>query len=133
MTRLTRAELVDLVRRLVESLGDGGLSRATVIEAERALKAEDATLPVDHEADAMFDALQPSLGTPVAPERRIRRQADVDAAFARGAESMRAAAVAVASKRANLQRFTDSDCAWGRSAECIRDELRHLPVPEDKS
>ena len=44
MTRLTRAELVDLVRRLVESLGDGGLSRATVIEAERALKAEEAAL-----------------------------------------------------------------------------------------
>lgn len=44
MSRLTRAELVDLVRRLVESLGDGGLSRATVIEAENALKAEAATL-----------------------------------------------------------------------------------------
>lgn len=43
-TRLTRAELVDLVRRLVESLGDGGLSRAMVIEAERALKAEEAAL-----------------------------------------------------------------------------------------
>ena len=42
MSRLTRAELVDLVRRLVESLGDGGLSRATVIEAERVLKAEEA-------------------------------------------------------------------------------------------
>ena len=41
MTRLTRAELVDLVRRLVESLGDGGLSRAMVIEAERALEAEE--------------------------------------------------------------------------------------------
>ena len=88
MSRLTRAELVDLVRRLVESLGDGGLSRATVIEAKRALKAEEAALTVDHEADAMFDALQPSLGTPVPPERRIRRQADVDAAFARGVESM---------------------------------------------
>ena len=132
MTGLTRADLVDLVRRLVESLGDGGLSRTTVIEAERALRAEDAALPVDHEADAMFDALQPSLGTPVPPERRIRRQADVDAAFARGVAAMREAAVEVASKRANLQRFTDSDCAWGRSAECIRDELRHLLVPEDK-
>jgi hypothetical protein len=42
MTRLTRAELVDLVRRLVESLGDGGLSRTLCIEAERALKAEEA-------------------------------------------------------------------------------------------
>ncbi len=44
MTRLTRAELVDLVRRLVESLGDGGLSRTLCIEAERALKAEEAAL-----------------------------------------------------------------------------------------
>jgi hypothetical protein len=42
MTCLTRAELVDLVRRLVESLGDGGLSRTLCIEAERALKAEEA-------------------------------------------------------------------------------------------
>jgi hypothetical protein len=33
--------LVDLVRRLVESLGDGGLSRTLCIEAERALKAEE--------------------------------------------------------------------------------------------
>jgi hypothetical protein len=90
------------------------------------------TLPVDIEADRAFDAVQPSLGTPVPPERRIRRQADVDAAFARGAEAMRAAAVAVASKRANLQRLTDSDMAWGRSAECILDELRRLTVTEDK-
>ena len=44
MTRLTRAELVDLVRRLVESLGDGGLSRTLCIEAERALKAEEEAL-----------------------------------------------------------------------------------------
>ena len=42
MTRLTRAELVDLVRRLVGSLGDGGLSRTLCIEAERVLKAEEA-------------------------------------------------------------------------------------------
>jgi hypothetical protein len=40
MTHLTRADLVDLVRRLVESLGDGGLSRTLCIEAERALTAE---------------------------------------------------------------------------------------------
>ena len=42
MTRLRRTELIDLVRRLVESLGDGGLSRTLCIEAERALKAEEA-------------------------------------------------------------------------------------------
>lgn len=56
--------------------------------------------------------------------------AERDAAFARGTEAMRAAAVEVANKRANLQRFTHSDMAWGRSAECIADELRALPVPE---
>ena len=56
-----------------------------------------------------------------------------DYAFKRGVAAMRAAAVEVASKRANLQRFTDSDMAWGRSAQCILDELRHLSVPEDKS
>jgi hypothetical protein len=63
MTRLTRAELVDLVRRLVESLGDGGLSRTLCIEAERVLKAEEA---------ALKDGTQ-------------------DAAFRRGAEAMRTA------------------------------------------
>jgi len=47
MTRLTRAELVDLVRRLVESLGDGGLSRTLCIEAERALKAEEAAVELE--------------------------------------------------------------------------------------
>ena len=93
---------------------------------------ESVTRLKEREADRAFDALQPSLGTPVPPERRIRRQADVDAAFARGAEAMRTAAIAVASKRANLQRLTDSDMAWGRSAECILDELRHLTVTEDK-
>jgi len=56
-----------------------------------------------------------------------------DYAFKRGVAAMREAAVEVASKRANLQRVTDSDLAWGRSAECILDELRHLPDPEDKS
>ena len=51
------------------------------------------TLPVDHEADAMFDAVQPSLGTPVAPERRIRRQADVDAAHRDGMDRMQQAII----------------------------------------
>jgi hypothetical protein len=44
MTRLTRAELVDLVRRLVESLNDEGAYSHLCIEAERALKAEEGTL-----------------------------------------------------------------------------------------
>ena len=72
-------------------------------------------LPVDIEADRAFDAVQPSLGTPVPPERRIRRQADVDAAFARGAEAMRTAL---------LQRVS-----WGSD---LADRIRDEPVPEDK-
>jgi hypothetical protein len=44
MTRLTRAELVDLVRRLVESLNDEGAYSHLCIEAERALKAEEDAL-----------------------------------------------------------------------------------------
>jgi hypothetical protein len=44
MTRLTRAELVDLVRRLVDAERNGGaLSHAVFIEAERALKTEETT------------------------------------------------------------------------------------------
>ena len=61
----------------------------------------------------------------------VKKQSD--AAFARGVAAMREAAVAVASKRADLPKHSDLDSAWCRSAECIRDELRHLLVPEDKS
>ena len=52
------------------------------------------------------------------------------AAFARGVKAMREAAVEIASKRANLPKHSDLDSAWCRSAECILDELRHLPDPE---
>jgi hypothetical protein len=120
LSRLDTALLLDEVERLTAENDRLCLAVPRIIQLN------------DPEADRMFDGLQPSLGTPVPPERRIRRQADVDAAFARGAEAMRTAAVAVASKRANLQRLTDSDMAWGRSAECILDELRHLTVTEDK-
>jgi len=117
-SRLDTASLLDEVERLT---------------AERdAARLPGLALSIDPEADRAFDALQPSLGTPVPPERRIRRQADVDAAFARGAEAMRTAAVAVARKRADLPEHSDLDSAWCRSAECILDELRDLPVPEDK-
>lgn len=54
------------------------------------------------------------------------------AAFRRGTEAMRTAAIAVASKRADLPKHSDLDSAWCRSAECILDELRNLPAPEDK-
>jgi hypothetical protein len=74
----------------------------------------DASLLLD-EADRAFDALQPSLGTLVPPERRIRRQADVDAAFARGAEAMR---------NALLKRVS-----WGSD---LADRIRDEPVPEGK-
>jgi hypothetical protein len=74
----------------------------------------DTALLLD-EVERAFDAIQPSLGTPVPPERRIRRQADVDAAFARGAEAMRTAL---------LQRVS-----WGSD---LADRIRDEPVPEDK-
>ena len=61
-----------------------------------------------------------------------RLTAERDAAFERGVAAMRAAAVEIASKRANLPKHSDLDSAWCRSAECILDELRHLPNPEDK-
>ena len=94
---------------------------AMIAEIKRLTVERDAArlavlaLPIDPEADAMFDAIQPSLGTPVPPERRIRRQADVDAAFARGAEAMRTAL---------LQRVS-----WGSD---LSDRIRDEPVPEDK-
>jgi hypothetical protein len=53
-------------------------------------------------------------------------------AFRRGAEAMREAAVEVARKRADLPVTSDTDAAWCRSSQCIVDELRDLPVPEDK-
>jgi hypothetical protein len=111
---------------------DRAYAKALTSDDIRMLPHASSEPDLDLTGDRAFDAIQPSLGTPVPPERRICRQADVDAAFARGAEAMRTAAVEVASRRANLQRLTDSDMAWGRSAECILDELRNLPAPEDK-
>jgi hypothetical protein len=96
---VTRDQLDAIRERL-----DGGFAPSSL----------DAALLMD-EADRAFDALQPSLGTPVPPERRIWRQADVDAAFARGAEAMRTAL---------LQRVS-----WGSD---IADRIRDEPVPEDK-
>jgi hypothetical protein len=122
---VTREQL-DAIRARLDAATPGAWSVAFVT-----LTAPDLRALLD-EVDRAFDALQPSLGTPVPPERRIRRQADVDAAFARGAEAMRTAAVEVASKRADLPKHSDLDSAWCRSAECILDELRHLLVPEDK-
>jgi hypothetical protein len=56
-----------------------------------------------------------------------------DAGYRRGAEAMRAVAVEVARKRADLPVISDTDAAWCRSAQCIVDELREIAVPEDKS
>jgi len=58
--------------------------------------------------------------------------ATITAAYRRGVEDMRAAAVEVARKRADLPANSDTDAAWCRSAQCIVDELRELTVPEDK-
>jgi hypothetical protein len=54
------------------------------------------------------------------------------AAYRRGAEAMRVAALAVAHKRATLPVWSEYTTAWCRSASCIEDELSDLPIPEDK-
>jgi hypothetical protein len=56
--------------------------------------------------------------------------AAIAAAYQRGVEAMRAAAVEVARKRADLPATSDTDAAWCRSAQCIVDELRDLSAPE---
>jgi hypothetical protein len=58
--------------------------------------------------------------------------AQISAAFRRGVDAMRAAAIEVARKRADLPANSDTDAAWCRSAQCIVDELRDLAVPEGK-
>jgi hypothetical protein len=122
----------DAMQEDLANWADMAYAKALTSDDIRMLPHASPAPDLDPTGDRAFDALQPSFGTPVPPERRIRRQADVDAAFARGAEAMRTAAVAVASKRANLPKHSDLDSAWCCSAECILDELRHLPVPEDK-
>jgi uncharacterized small protein (DUF1192 family) len=54
------------------------------------------------------------------------------ASFQRGVAAMREAALAVANKRATLPVSSEYTMAWCRSAACIEDELRDLPIPEDK-
>ena len=118
-----RAQLdaASVVRALMFVNMEASDLRALLDEIERLTAERDVArlavlvLPIDTEADRAFDAVQPSLGTPVPPERRIRRQADVDAAFARGAEAMRTAL---------LQRVS-----WGSD---LADRIRDEPVPEDK-
>jgi hypothetical protein len=56
--------------------------------------------------------------------------AAITVAYRRGAEAMRAAAIEVARKRADLSVNSDTDAAWCRSAQCIVDELRDLAAPE---
>jgi hypothetical protein len=54
------------------------------------------------------------------------------AAFARGVEAMRQAVIGLAEPRATLPVKDGVDAAWCRSAQCIVDDVRALPVPEDR-
>ena len=64
--------------------------------------------------------------------QRMDLAAERDAAFARGAEAMREAAVSVARARADLPTSSDTDKAWCRSAQCILEAIESLPMPEDR-
>ena len=79
---------------------------------------------------ALLDEVERLTADPL-PAAALVREVQ-QAAFARGAEAMRNAAVEVARKRADLPKHSDLDSAWCRSAECILDELRHLSLPEDR-
>ena len=94
---------------------DRAYAKALTSDDIRMLPHASSEPDLDLTGDRAFDAMQPSFGTPVPPERRIRRQADVDAAFARGAEAMRTAL---------LQRVS-----WGSG---LADRIRDEPVPEDR-
>jgi hypothetical protein len=109
----------------------GEMCRCELLKEVERLTSENARLRLavpriihlaDPEADRAFDAMQPSFGTPVPPERRIRRQADVNAAFARGAEAMRESAAQL------VHREVEGWMQLGLSGD-----IRALPIPEDKS
>ena len=57
----------------------------------------------------------------------------VVSAYRLGAESMREAVIALAEARAILTCKDDVERAWCRSAQCIVDDVRTLPIPKDKS
>ncbi len=79
----------------------------------------------DVEADLAFNEHQKTMGTPVPPERRLRRQADVDEAYRRGAEKMREEIALLFDGGANVAGLGAMP-AW-------RDFIRELAIPEDKS
>jgi hypothetical protein len=76
------------------------------------------------EADLAFNEHQKTMGTPVPPERRLRRQADVDEAYRRGAEKMREEIALLFDGGPNVAGLATLP-AW-------RDFIRTLAVPEDK-
>ena len=109
------------------------------LEAIRARVADDVVLPTATTL-ALIDALKAAragwAGASSLATVLSAREADLlrerSSAFRCGAEAMREAAVAVAGKRADLPTQSDADAAWCRSARCIEEELRTLPIPEDK-
>jgi hypothetical protein len=105
----------DAMQKDLANWADRAYAKALTSDAIRMLPHASPAPDPDPTGDRAFAALQPSFGTPVPPERRIRRQADVDTAFARGAEAMR---------NALLQRVS-----WGSD---LADRIRAEPVPEDK-
>jgi predicted O-methyltransferase YrrM len=69
-------------------------------------------------------------------EYQARLKAEVgqlaNESFRRGAEAMRQAVIGLAEPRATLPVKDGVDAAWCRSAQCIVDDVRVMPVPEDR-
>ena len=157
---MTREQL-DAIRARVEAATLGPWEAVTPkryaavrSDAERCYVYTQGKIPADthpdtvarQQRDAQFIAsAREDVPALLAEVERLRAELDTvgevlaatslkcDYAFQRGVAAMREAAVEIASKRANLPKHSDLDSAWCRSAECILDELRHLPDPEDKS
>jgi hypothetical protein len=92
--------------------------------AEKLKFAKHSAAGADVEADLAFNELQKTMGAPVPPERRLRRQADVDEAYRRGAEKMREEIALLFDGGPNVAGLATMP-AW-------RDFIRELAIPEDK-
>lgn len=121
----------DAMQKDLANWADMAYAKALTSDAILMLPHASPAPDPDPTGDRAFAAIQPSLGTPVPRERRIRRQADVDAAFARGAEAMREAAAKHFEKRA-LQQRVAGDSIMAPVHEASAQRVRALPIPDAK-
>ncbi len=131
MSLVTREEL-DAVRNHISNIPPiGSMYAPVLVEHCRALLDEVEKLKAREESLVQQSVAQ--MGMIGRLQEEVERMAvECDAAFKRGAEAMRTAAIAAAHKRSALPVENDMDVAWCRAAACIEEEVRTLIVTEDK-